>query len=76
MRLHRLPAVLWCLAIIAGVSYVVIHVLKTQSPQYTKLTDTLNNVLALPMALGELLLAIWLIVKGGKADKPRLAIKG
>ncbi len=67
MKLHKLiPGILWYLTIIAGASYILIHVLKTVFPQFTALTDTLNTVLALPMALGELGLAVWLIVKGGK----------
>lgn len=66
MKLHRLPKILWYLTTFAGVSYILIHSLKTTSPQLTELTDLMNIVLALPMALGELGLAVWLIIKGGK----------
>ena len=67
MKLHKLiPRILWYLTIIAGASYILVHVLKTTSPQLAELTNSLNNILALPMALGELGLAIWLIIKGGK----------
>lgn len=67
MKLHkRIPGLLWYLTIIAGAAYILVSVLKTSFPQLKELTDTLNIVLALPMALGELGLAIWLIVKGGK----------
>lgn len=70
MRLHKLiPRILWYLTIIAGASYFLVHGLKTALPQSTELTTTFNNILALPMALGELGLAIWLIVKGGKIGK-------
>jgi hypothetical protein len=66
MKLHKLiPDVLWYLTIIAGAAYIVVSILKTSFPQLKELTDTLNIVLALPMALGELGLAVWLIVKGG-----------
>jgi hypothetical protein len=69
MKLHKLiPRILWYLTIIAGASYILVHILKTTFPQLTELTDTLNNILALPMALGELGLAVWLIVKGGKIE--------
>lgn len=67
MKVHRnIPKVLWILTLIAGISYVVVHILKSMLPQLSEFTETLNNVLALPMALGELGLAIWLIIKGGK----------
>jgi hypothetical protein len=67
MKVHRyIPKVLWILTLIAGISYVVVHMLKSMLPQLSEFTETLNTVLALPMALGELGLAIWLIIKGGK----------
>jgi len=67
MKVHRnIPKVLWILTLIAGISYVVVHILKLMLPQLSEFTETLNNILALPMALGELGLAIWLIIKGGK----------
>lgn len=69
MKLHKsVPKFLWYLTIIAGASYILVHLLKTTLPQFTEFTATLNNILALPMALGELGLAIWLIVKGGKIE--------
>ena len=69
MKLHNsIPKTLWYLTIIAGVSYMLVHLLKITFPSLTELTNTLNNILALPMALGELGLAIWLIVKGGKLE--------
>lgn len=69
MKLHkRIPAVLWYLTIIAGASYILVHLLKTAFPQLTALSNTLNNILALPMAVGELGLAVWLIIKGGKIN--------
>lgn len=67
MKIHRnIPKVLWILTIIAGISYVVVHILKLLLPQLSEFTTTLSTVLTLPMALGELGLAIWLIIKGGK----------
>jgi hypothetical protein len=66
MKLHKLiPKILWYLTIIAGAAYILVHILKVFFPQLKELTNTLNIVLALPMALGELGLAVWLIVKGG-----------
>jgi hypothetical protein len=66
MKLHqRIPKILWYLALIAGVSYVVVHFLKLTLPQ-SDIVNNLEMILALPMAIGELGLAVWLIVKGGK----------
>lgn len=66
MKLHqKIPKSLWYLALFAGVSYIIVHLLKLISPE-SEVTNMLAVVLALPMAIGELGLAIWLIVKGGK----------
>ncbi len=66
MKLHqRIPRILWSLALIAGISYIIVHLLKIVSPD-SEFVSTLEMILALPMAIGELGLAIWLIIKGGK----------
>ena len=65
MNLHRrIPKILWYLTLIAGVSYVFVHILKLTSPN-SEFVMNLEIILALPMALGELGLAIWLLIKGG-----------
>ncbi|KAB1157794.1 DUF4386 domain-containing protein [Flavobacterium luteum] len=70
MKLHKvIPRILWYLMIIAGMSYILIHLLKTVFPHLPELGNLLNLILGLPMALAELCLAIWLIVKGGKGDR-------
>lgn len=61
--IHKL---IWALTLIAGFSYIAVHALKVLSPQLEDFTSTLEMILALPMALGELVLAVWLIVRGGK----------
>ena len=69
MKLHkRIPKILWYLALIAGISYIVVHLLKLISPD-SELTSTLGLILALPMAIGELGLAVWLLINGGKEVK-------
>jgi len=74
MKAHRnIPKALWILALIAGGSYVLVHILKLAFPQLSGFTETLSNVLALPMAFGELSLAIWLIIKGGKLKSVKKA---
>lgn len=66
MKLHKqIPRILWYLTLLAGISYIVVHLLKLTFAQ-SGITSTLAVILALPMALGELGLAIWLIIKGGK----------
>lgn len=67
MKLHPpVPKILWYLALIAGISYVVVHFLKLTLTQ-SDIVSNLEMILALPMAIGELGLAVWLIMKGGKA---------
>jgi len=69
MKIYRkIPKILWIIAIIAGLSYIIVDFLKVVTPSLEQFTNTLNMVLMLPMAAGELGLAIWLIIKGGKAD--------
>ncbi len=71
MKQHRrVPAALWWLTIIAGASYVLVHTLKVATPQLSAVADMLSNILGLPMALGEILLAVWLLIKGGKPASP------
>jgi hypothetical protein len=69
MKLHQqIPKILWSLTLIAGVSYIVVHSLKLTLTQ-SEFINNLEMVLALPMAIGELGLAVWLIFKGGKVYK-------
>lgn len=66
MKIHnRIPKILWTLTFIAGASYIVVHSLKVMLPA-SEIVPTLDMILALPMALGELGLAVWLIIYGGK----------
>jgi len=70
MKLHAfVPKVLWYLTLIAGVSYMLVHILKVAAPQMLEFNNMLEAILGLPMALGELLLAVWLVAKGGKQEK-------
>jgi hypothetical protein len=60
------PKFLGILLAIAALGYVGISTSKLLIPQYESLIATLETVLSLPMALGEIGLAIWLLIKGGK----------
>ena len=69
MKIHqKIPKILWIITLLAGVSYVIVHLLKV-IPTFELLAKYLEIILMLPMAAGELGLAIWLIVKGGKVKK-------
>lgn len=66
MKLHmRIPKVLWYVTLFAGGCYIAVHLLKLTSFS-SSLVASLEMILALPMAAGELGLAIWLLAKGGK----------
>jgi sulfite exporter TauE/SafE len=69
MKLHRkIPKILWYITFVAGVSYVITSFLKVVSPD-SEMVETLIMALALPMTIGELGLAIWLWIKGGKETR-------
>lgn len=66
MKVNReIPNILSYITIIAGISYMLTSLLKLEYPN-SQLVNTLVMILALPMTIGELGLAIWLLIKGGK----------
>ncbi|MDG1332366.1 MAG: DUF4386 domain-containing protein [Crocinitomicaceae bacterium] len=64
-KTNDIPRFLYYLTIFAGVAYVILPLLKL-SPVNPEITNNLGMILALPMALGELGLAVWILIKGGK----------
>ncbi|QGY45709.1 DUF4386 family protein [Maribellus comscasis] len=54
------------LLVFTAVSYVVIHSVKIFLPQFDNQIKTVETVLSLPMAFGEIGFAFWLIIRGGK----------
>ena len=63
MRAYKIvPIGIWGLTALAGVSYVFVHILKILVPTWP-LLETVEMILMIPMALGELLIAIWFLVK-------------
>lgn len=64
-----IPKILGILLLIAAVSYIIVHLLHVFFPQFEQITAILENILSLPMALGELVLSIWLLIKGGRTAK-------
>jgi len=65
-RSEAVPNWLGWLLLVAGLSYPLVNMAKLLLPTYATEVAMLENILALPMAAGELALAIWLLVRGGK----------
>ena len=65
-RSRDIPKTIWMITYFAGISYVILHLLKLWNQQSEWVT-IVEMVLALPMALGELGLAVWLLFKGGRS---------
>lgn len=65
-RTAAIPKLISGLAFFAGLAYMGTNILQQTWVGYMLHKATVEAVLSLPMALGELLLAVWLIRKGGK----------
>ncbi|MCB0640140.1 MAG: DUF4386 domain-containing protein [Phaeodactylibacter sp.] len=51
---------------VAGVCYMLVHTARWLLPEQYSLINSLEMILSVPMTLGELGFAVWLLVKGGK----------
>ncbi|WP_160669758.1 DUF4386 domain-containing protein [Clostridium sp. C8-1-8] len=69
LKSNFMPNILAILLLIASFSYVFIHIMHVFLPQYDNITRVIETMLSVPMTLGELGLGIWLMIKGGKAEK-------
>ena len=67
-KTHLIPKLWSVLLVIAGLSYIVLHTFETFLPELVQLIASLQTILVIPMTLGELGFAIWLLVKGRKVD--------
>ncbi len=67
LRHQVIPKILCYLTLIAGIAYFGLHILKLSLPE-APFVKMLEMVLALPMTVGELGLAVWLLMRGGKAS--------
>lgn len=65
-RVDRIPKVLGLLALFAAFCYLITNLAHLLLPDYETYKGTVDLILGLPMALGELGLAVWLIFRGGK----------
>lgn len=57
------PKAISFLTLFAGICYIITNTLQLFLPGYQTYKETVDLFLALPMAMGELALAIWLLVK-------------
>ncbi|MEZ4772485.1 MAG: DUF4386 domain-containing protein [Bacteroidia bacterium] len=69
LRSGFIPRFLGILLVIAGGSYLIVHLGFLLLPAYAGV-KTAEMILSLPMAVGELGFAIWLLIRGGK---PKIA---
>lgn len=53
----------------AGASYFLVHTMENFLPQFSDLTTRLEAILTIPMTLGEMIFALWMIIRGGKMKK-------
>jgi hypothetical protein len=70
-KANTIPKVISILLVIASIGYMFIHFCKVFLPQFKAVTNYLEVILSVPMALGELGLGIWLIYMGLKVPKKR-----
>lgn len=66
LQSRYVPQIWGILLLLAAVIYISIHSLKQTTVSYEEQLATMENVLSLPMALGEVGFAFWLVIKGGK----------
>ena len=66
LRSPRIPGLLAYLLLFAGLAYMLIHSLQNFTGLSDELVAMLEKILMAPMALAEILLAFWLIIRGGK----------
>lgn len=60
------PRIFAYLLLLAGLSYVLVHSGRSLLGLEESLVNTMERLLSIPMALGEILFAFWLIIRGGK----------
>ncbi|MCW0483055.1 DUF4386 domain-containing protein [Gaoshiqia sediminis] len=64
VKSKSVPGLLGYLLYFGGISYTFLHSSRRLSLFNTNILDSVENILALPMALAEILLAFWLIYNG------------
>lgn len=64
LQSKMVPKLIGYLLYLGGFSYILVHGLRQLSATDSQLVSTMENILALPMALAEILFAFWLIYFG------------
>lgn len=72
-RAHYVPKFWGALLLFAGFCYSGIHATYHLLPDYHAQINSVEMILSLPMALAEIGLALWLIIRGGKVKKHAVA---
>jgi hypothetical protein len=62
----KIPDILGYLLLLAGLGYLAVHISKTLIGLQGEVVHVMETALMVPMALGEILLAFWLIIRGGR----------
>lgn len=73
-KTNGFPKFFTFMALFAGYAYVATSIAQLVWPGYATYQPTVESILALPMAAGELLLAFWLLILGGKLPFSREAL--
>lgn len=69
VKAGSVPSLLGYLLYLSGVLYLFVHVARQIATFDPDVVGKIENIMGLPMALGEMLLALWLIYKGFKREK-------
>ena len=70
-RSKEIPRILGILLWISGLSYFAVHGARALLPAYEIQIASVEQVLTIPMALGEMIFAFWLMIRGGLKPKSR-----
>ena len=72
LKARYIPDLLGILALAAAVCYTGSNLAGLLSPGYSQYKASVEQFISIPMAAGELALALWLLFRGGKAKAARL----
>lgn len=72
IKSKSVPKLLGYLLYFGGISYTLLHTSIQLSLFNTKTLNTIENILALPMALAEILLAFWLLYNGFRNSSSKI----
>lgn len=68
-RADYVPKIWGVLLALAGLSYIYVHTMQALNPGMADHLKTLESILAIPMTIGELGFAFWLLFRGGRKRK-------